>query len=58
MFNLFRRPAARAWFPGQTLICDRWGDPQNRTLTTPEFAPKQKDPREVLSQMRWGLGLM
>jgi len=58
MFNPFKRKIIRNWYPGQTVIRDRWGDAQNRVLTTPEFAPKQDDPRKVLNHMRWGLGLM
>ena len=58
MLKFFKRAANRNWHPGQAVIRDRWGEAQNRALTTPEFAPKQSNPGDVLNHMRWGLGLM
>lgn len=58
MLKVFARKINRNWYPGQVVIRDRWGDAQNPVLTSPEYAPKQDDPRNVINHMRWGLGLM
>ncbi len=58
MFKFFAKTARTSWFPEQPLIRDRWGDPQNRSLTSPEFSPRLGNPDEVIRHMRWGLGLM
>jgi len=58
MLKSMKRKVARIWYPDQTAVRDRWGEVQNRVLTTPEFAPKGNRPGDVLKHMRWGFGLM
>lgn len=58
MHNPFRKKSLTSWFPGQAVIRDRWGEPQNRFASNPEFNPKLGNPDNTLRHMRWGLGLM
>lgn len=58
MYKLFARKIRTAWFPGQAVIRDRWGEPQNRFASNREFNPSLGNPDETLRHMRWGLGLM
>ncbi len=58
MRNPFKSKSRTSWFPGQTVIRDRWGEPQNKLSANPEFAPNQGNLYETIRHMRWGLGLM
>ena len=58
MRKLFSKATRQTWFPGQQVIRDRWGDPQNRLAANAEFSPRLGNPDETIRHMRWGLGLM
>ena len=58
MFKLFQKKVPSNWYPDQSVIRDRWGEPQNRFLSNAEFSPRLGNPDETIRQMRWGLGLM
>ena len=58
MFKLFKRTVRTNWFPDQPIIRDRWGDPQNKLSSNPEFAPRGTRQNETVRHMRWSLGLM
>lgn len=58
MYNPFKKKTRATWFPGQTVIRDRWGEQQNRVTSNPEFSTHRARSDDTLRHMRWGLGLM
>jgi hypothetical protein len=58
MFNLFAKDRRPNWYPGATIMRDRWGTALNTKMAAREFRPVADAPDSTINHMRWSLGLM